>query len=95
MPDFILLMHDDATGAEGNWNAYLAILGAAGVLRGGSAIGGGRSYRKAGTPLPTGTGITGFVRIATADIDEAATLLVGNPAFEAGGTVEIRELAAD
>lgn len=78
MPDFILLMQGDTTGPEGDWDAYLAQLGAKGRLRGGSAIGNGRSYRKSRAPTAPSTGLTGFVRIDAADLDDAATLLAGN-----------------
>jgi hypothetical protein len=36
--------------------------------------------------------VVGFIRVGADSLDHARTLLVGNPAFEAGGTVEIREL---
>ena len=36
--------------------------------------------------------LAGFVRVSAKDLDEACTLLAGNPVYEAGGTVEIREL---
>jgi hypothetical protein len=36
--------------------------------------------------------LAGYIRVAAATIDEAKSLLIGNPHFEAGGTVEIREL---
>jgi hypothetical protein len=40
-------------------------------------------------------GVTGFLRIRAASLDEAASFLAGNPVFEAGGTVELRELPKD
>lgn len=36
--------------------------------------------------------VTGFIRVKADDLDQAKALLVGNPIFEGGGTVEIREL---
>jgi len=36
--------------------------------------------------------LAGFIRIEATDLAEARTLLAGNPTYEAGGTVEIREL---
>ena len=41
MAEFILLMHNNAEGAEGglSWTTYLDYLGSVGALRGGSAIG--------------------------------------------------------
>jgi hypothetical protein len=36
--------------------------------------------------------LTGYIRVTADSIDQARSLLTGNPHFEAGGTVEIREL---
>jgi hypothetical protein len=36
--------------------------------------------------------LIGYIRVAATTIDEVKSLLSGNPHFEAGGTVEIREL---
>ena len=80
MADYIFLMHDDdpAGGAGQDWEPYLSRLREAGVFQGGSAIGDGPCERKSGaTPAPTA---------------HARLLLAGNPVFEAGGTVEIRDL---
>ena len=41
---------------------------------------------------PASTELTGFVRVRAASLEEAKRFLVGNPVYEAGGTVEIREL---
>jgi hypothetical protein len=61
-------------------------------LQGGSAIGPGLCARKGGPPPPVTGHLTGFIRVAAADLEDAWALLSGNPVFEAGGTVEIREL---
>lgn len=97
MPDYVLLMHDDVASPEdvARWPAYLDRLAEAGVLRGGSSIGDGITLRRAGAPAPLSPGLTGFIRIEVPDMDAARSLLEGNPAFEAGATVEIRELPAD
>ncbi|NML92401.1 YciI family protein [Novosphingobium olei] len=96
MNDYILLMHDDGgaeTGAA--WAEYFSRLGQSGRFDGGSAIGAGRRYRKTGgnaeAPLP----LTGFIRIRAESLAEAETFLAGNPVYETGGTVEIRELPRD
>ena len=91
MKDFIFLMHDDAP--EGlDWDPYLTRLREAGVFQGGSALGAGECVRKSGeAPDPTAH-ISGFVRISARDFAHARPLLAGNPVYEAGGTVEIREL---
>ncbi len=97
MPDYLLLMHDDArepgkVGNSDSWNSYLGRLQESGNFQGGSAIGAGVCVRKSGaTPVITGH-LTGFFRIRADSLDHARTLLNGNPVFEAGGTVEIREL---
>ena len=93
MTEFILLMHDDAAGdAEGGWQPYLGKLQRAGVFEGGSAIGEGACFRKVGAPAPVTTQVVGYIRVEAKSLEEATSLLAGNPVYEAGGTVEIREL---
>jgi hypothetical protein len=93
MTDYILLMHDDAvTGELGEWGAYLQTLERRGVFEGGSAIGDGVCMRKAGTAPGTTSHLTGYIRITVGSLEDAKSPLAGNPHFEAGGTVEIREL---
>src|ERR1700761_2733561 len=94
MADFILLMHGDGADAQppAAWEAYLSGLSAQGVLRGGSAIGGGEALRRTGAPAPLTTAIVGYVKVEARDLAHARSLLAGNPVFEAGGTVEVREL---
>ncbi len=41
------------------------------------------------------THISGFIRIEADDLEHATRLLAGIPVYEAGGTVEIRELPRD
>lgn len=91
MADYIFLMHEDAPGGL-DWDPYLSKLRESGVFQGGSAIGAGACFRKSGAaPEPTAH-IGGFIRVTAVDLDTARKLLAGNPVFEAGGTVEIREL---
>lgn len=93
MAEFIFFMHalpDDAS--ESDWEPYLGRLGQSGHLRGGSVIGGGNCFTRNGIAPPVTTHINGFIRIEAASLEEAALLLSGNPVYEAGGTVEIREL---
>ena len=94
MPDFILLTHDDAVAVAdvSAWEPYIRRLRAAGIFEGGSAIGDGVCVRKNGAPAPIGTHLIGFIRISADNLDHAKALLPGHPIFEAGGTVEIREL---
>lgn len=97
MPDFMFLMHNDlaAPKDEAAWGPWLGGLRAAGVFQGGSGMAGGAALRKQGTPGALSSHITGYIRIEAEDIDHAARLLAGNPVYEAGGTVEIRDLPRD
>jgi hypothetical protein len=88
--EYILLHHADATAASG-WADYLAKLRASGQFDGGSSIGAGACFNKSGAATPTSS-IVGFVRVRAESLDAALTFLAGNPVYEAGGTVEIREL---
>jgi hypothetical protein len=92
MSDYIFLMHNDGakTRAE-DWPAYFANLRASDGFDGGSAIGKGACFRKSGA-TPATSPISGYIRVQAASLDEAKKLLAGNPVYEAGGTVEIREL---
>ena len=92
MPSFIFLMHDDAGADEAPWEPYLRRLQEAGVFEGGSAIGDGVAARKSGAAAPPTLQIVGYIRVNARDLDQAKSFLSGNPVFEAGGTVEIREL---
>jgi hypothetical protein len=92
MPDYILLMHDDAEADDAAWAPYLDGLRRRGCFQGGSAIGDGLCLRKDGTPAPVSAHLAGYIRVTAHSLDDAGSLLVGNPQFEAGGTVEIREL---
>lgn len=97
MAAYILLMHSDTTGAEDGeaWGPYLARLRAEGVFQGGSSMGGGEAVRKLGAPSAIATHLVGFIRVEARDLVHVQTMPVGNPTYEAGGTVEIRELPRD
>lgn len=94
MPDFILLMHNDSIDSvpDEAWPHYLSRLQAKGIILGGSAIGRGMCVRKAGPPSDVSAHLTGFIRVLADNLDHAAALVEGNPVFESGGTIEIREL---
>jgi hypothetical protein len=94
MRDFILFMHRDATTATSPrmWADYLADLRERGVFDGGAGIGEGEAFRKAAVPAPLSEQISGYIRIRAPDLATARGCLAGNPVFECGGTVEIREL---
>ena len=96
MNDYIFLMHNDAktdghSGDDG-WAEYIAKLQQAGVFQGGSAIGDGICITKTGTPPAITSQLSGFIRVQADSLNRAQELVHGNPVFEAGGTVEIREL---
>jgi hypothetical protein len=50
------------------------------------------SGRKSGTAPPVTAHIGGFIRIEADNLAEAEALLAGNPVYENGGTVALREL---
>jgi hypothetical protein len=99
MNDYLLLMHDDlppgATPADEAWGAYFAKLRSSGVFDGGSSIGDGVCLSKSGRPPAIARHLTGFIRVRAASLEAAKALVVGNPVYEAGGTVELRELPRD
>lgn len=97
MNEYILLMHEDAidTAAANDpqrWGDYLAQLRASGQFDGGSAIGAGERLRK-GQPGQALSGApSGFIRVRADSLEAAKHFLAGNPVYEAGGTVDLREL---
>jgi hypothetical protein len=92
MAEYIFLMHNDSRRDDSAWLPYLRRLQDGGFFEGGSAIGEGECIRKSGTPPPVTAHLAGYIRVHAASLDQAKSLLIGNPVFEAGGTVEIREL---
>ena len=97
MNDYILFMHGDArsdadTDNAQAWELYLEALRASGQFSGGSAIGSGACYAQSGAAKDLTSHLTDYLRVRAESLDDARRFLVGNPVFEAGGTVEIREL---
>jgi len=96
MNDYILLMHNDVPGEDRRrdqeWAAYFTKLRAAGGFQGGSAIGDGVCVSKSGQPRQITHHISGYIRIQAVSLSAAREMVEGNPVYEAGGTVEIREL---
>ncbi|BBK34845.1 hypothetical protein EDC65_2668 [Stella humosa] len=92
MDEFILLMHGEVGAPDAAWGPYLARLRESGAFAGGSAIGDGICVSKEGTAAPVTAHLIGYIRVNAAGIEDVRALLVGNPHFEAGGTVEIRRL---
>lgn len=95
MNDYILLMHNDAPrdqeGRADAWASYFSKLRQAGAFQGGSSIGDGICVSKSSEPEIT-RHLSGYIRVRAASLSAARELVSGNPVFEAGGTVEIREL---
>ncbi len=100
LKDFILIMYDDATDVyaandAAAWNDYFSRLHASGCFEGGSSIAAGFKLRKGLPDRPLHGGMNGFIRVRAENAVEARRFLSGNPAYEAGGTVELRELPRD
>jgi len=94
MKDFMLLMHADTLRPERDedWEPYIGRLISLGSFQGGSSIGQGQAFRKEGDAPPLTRQLTGYIKIQAESLEEARAALEGNPTYEAGGTVEIREL---
>jgi len=97
MLDFMLFMHDDAKSnqtkdASDAWRLYIESLKTKGVFQGGSSIGTGICKNSAGSNKTITSQLVGYIRIRADSLKQAEEILSGNPVFEAGGTVEIREL---
>ncbi len=95
MNDYMLLMHNDAPHTEGtdqNWETYLTGLRKSGCFSGGSEIGEGVCISKAGSSTKITAHLGGYILVQAESLSEAKRFVSGNPVFEAGGTVEVREL---
>ena len=93
MNDYLILMHNDSgTTNPDDWNTYFSQLNKLGVFQGGSSIGGGACISKTDNSKPITGHLSGYIRIEAGDLEHAKELIKGNPVFEAGGTIEIREL---
>lgn len=100
MNDYILLMHSDCTDLvvandSVAWEHYFTLLHKSGLFDGGSEIGKGLTFRKAGQPGASCDQLSGYIRLRASSLEHAQSFLSGNPVYEAGGTVEIRELPRD
>ena len=100
MNDYIFLMHDDARengehNSNSAWEKYFATLRASGHFLGGSSIGSGVCITKSGPVKGITAHLSGYIRVQAEGLEQAKELLLGNPVFESGGTVEIRELPRD
>ncbi|HEX7804439.1 MAG TPA: hypothetical protein VF471_16975 [Pseudoxanthomonas sp.] len=96
MNDYIFLMYESAQSAsastDSDWGVYLERLDESGHFGGGSAIGEGLCASKSEASASITAELSGYIRVTANSIEEARALLSGNPTYEAGGRVEIREL---
>lgn len=97
MNEYMFLMHQDAPDKEAandpkRWEQYISELRSTGQFDGGSSMGRGERLQKNQSSQPTGDDLGGFIRVRAVSLESAKQFLAGNPVYEAGGTVEIREL---
>jgi hypothetical protein len=97
MKDYILFMHNDAPDGgkprpAAEWSSYFEKLNAEHVFEGGASIGGGVCMNKSGSAPQISDRIFGYIRLRVRDINHAKELVELNPVFQAGGSVEIREI---
>ncbi|MEQ1829422.1 MAG: hypothetical protein ABL921_25890 [Pirellula sp.] len=100
MKEFILFMYNDASdngiANDGSrWGEYLTKLRSIGQFDGGSSIGSGLRARKGYPDVKATPDLNGFIRVRAQDLDAARRLLSGNPVYDGGGTVDVRELLVD
>ena len=99
MNDCIFLIRNDAPGrrdrAGDDWGPYLGKLQEAGVFQGGSSMGDGVCVRKVGDAPGITPHLAGYIKVKAESLSAARELVVGNPVFEAGGTVEIESCPRD
>jgi hypothetical protein len=95
MKDFLLLMHAGTRTDPDAWGPYFAKLREGGWFQGGSSIGAGACVTRSGAPPDVTRHLAGYIKIRATDINHATELVAGNPVYEAGGVVEIRELPRD
>jgi len=95
MHDYLMLIHNDPVRSyrESDWEAYIQTLVKSGTFRGSGVIGSGVCRRKSGTAPPITARIGSYIRLHAESLAEVESLLAGNPVFENGGTVELRELS--
>lgn len=94
MANYLMLMHSDMVrpSSQRDWETYLEALQRTVKFRGGSAIGPGVCRRNAAAAPPITARIGGYISASAHSLAEVEALLAGNPVFENGGTVELREL---
>jgi hypothetical protein len=97
MTEYVFFMHEDVLDSsiandEGLWEQYISRLRASGQFDGGSAIGTGMVFKKNLAGKAAARTVSGYIRVRAENFEAAEKFLIGNPTYEAGGTVEICEL---
>ena len=97
MNDYILLMHSDTVveTTDELWENYFISLREHGAFQGGSSIGAGEVLRSSEEPGRVTDHLAGYILVKAMDMSSAKALVSGNPVFECGGSVEVRELPRD
>ena len=100
MSEYLLIMYNDTQDQNtvdnpDHWNSYLSSLLADGQIADVSAVSGGVRCNKNRADQHADTHIMGFIRVRADNLQAAKIWLIGNPVYEAGGTVEIRALLRD
>ncbi|MDA0976957.1 MAG: hypothetical protein O3B72_00215 [Proteobacteria bacterium] len=91
MANFVMLMNESDD--SGDWDTYIEKLLATGKFRGGSSLGQGVCVQRG--QADTRCQVTGMIRLEADSLDEVKALLEGNPAFEAGYSVQLLEEIED
>ena len=79
--------------SNGDWGSYIEKLAKSGMFRGGSSLGRGISASKG--KIVEACQITGFIHLEADSLQQARSLLAGNPLYEGGGRIEILEEVPD
>ena len=100
MKEFLILNYNDVTDSRlandpERWSNYVAMLHSRNALVDGSALGDGIQCQIGQPDRSAISGLDGVLRIRAASLAAARDCLHGNPTWDAGGTVEIREWVTD
>lgn len=100
MKQFLLLMHRDFVNKKvaedpAGWGDYLKKLRGTGQFEGGSELANGEVFRKDGAPAAMTSSVDGFIQIRAESLNDLRALIEGNPVYEAGGSIEVREMPQD
>jgi hypothetical protein len=100
MKEFLILNYNDVTDSQlandpERWSNYVAMLRSRQALVDGSALGNGILCRIGQPDRTAVSGVDGVLRIRADSLAAARDCLQGNPTWDGGGTVEIREWVTD